>query len=136
MMPADDSVADAAAATVLPFVLGTPRKGMVTPGIVFSNGGNPASVLIITTAAAPCACPICARATRAQTPRKGTTTLPATPAYSDSLPPREIELSGFRRTMMGSEPPGRGALFALMARTVGPVLSAILVKGSMAVESM
>jgi hypothetical protein len=34
-----------------------------------SNGGNPAELLIITTAAAPAFCPKIARATRAHVPR-------------------------------------------------------------------
>jgi hypothetical protein len=62
----------------------------------------------MTTAAAPCACPNCARWIRAQTPRSVTTILPAIceSTYSDSLQPSEMLPSELRSTTMGSGPLG------------------------------
>src|SRR5687767_12267434 len=65
-----------------------PKNGIVTVNgipvsgfevICPSNGGNPESVLIIATAAAPACSPKIARATRAHVPRNVTTSLPTTP---------------------------------------------------------
>src|SRR5437764_1197760 len=119
MLPADVNVADAAGTSVGPLVLGTPRKGMVTPGMVFSNGGKLGSVLIIATAAAPCLWPNVARSMRGQVPRIVTTSLPATSelGYSASLQPSEMEPFALRSTTIGSVPLGNGALLALIART-------------------
>ncbi len=66
----------------------TPTNGIVTPGMVPSNGGRPAALLTMITAAAPAAWPLMARSTRAQTPRWVMTMAPAgMPAYSSGSQP-------------------------------------------------
>src|SRR5918995_5409330 len=113
----------------------TPRNGMVTvngspvSGLEVmgpSNGGNPASVLIIATAAAPACWPKMARATRAQVPRTVTASLPATPAFSKAatLQPRAsfspaVAGSSARTTIGRLVPSVTVAAFALIA-VIGP----------------
>src|SRR5512140_170986 len=86
------AVAPAAAVSVALAVRLTPRNGMVTVNgtpssglnvIGPSNGGRPATLFTITTAAAPACCPKMAFATRAQTPRCTTTIV-----FGGSGPPK------------------------------------------------
>src|SRR5882724_3362943 len=128
---------------------GTPKNGIVTvyaspggsglPVMGPSNGGNPPALLSITTAAAPAFWPKTARATRAQVPRRTTTTLPATPAavYSAGLQPSEIVVALlFSTTTLSMVPLLKVAPFASMACSVVPVLKARFAPGNEGVGSL
>src|SRR5258706_238585 len=126
----------------------TPRNGMVTSlpltGSEMSPSKTPkvGSLLISTTAAAPCRKPNTARSTRAQTPRSATTTLPVIFAgsYSFSSQPRDtpsepvVAVSG--STTMDSEPPGSVALLLFCAFSGPPLFSVRVAPGKVAVESI
>src|SRR5512138_3967456 len=100
-----------AASSALRFAVlsGTPRNGIVTvyfspvsgfPVIGPSYGGKADELFSMTTAAAPAFCPKTARATRAQVPRRVTTSFPATFAfvYSAGSQPSEIVVGFDLRT--------------------------------------
>src|SRR5215472_9695350 len=115
-------------------MLRTPRNGMVTlccspvSGLEVigpSNGGKPAVLLIIATAASPASSPNTALATRAQVPRLVTTTMPAVPAYSALLQPNETDPSALRSTFTLNDPPGSGAPLASIAATESTPLAVL-----------
>ena len=55
--------------------------------------------------------------------------MPAVPAYSALLQPREMEPLAFRSTFTGNEPLGRAAPLASIAVTEAPVLNESVAPG-------
>src|SRR6476660_919028 len=118
------TVVPSAASMAPSVVLGTPRNGIVTSSgswlsgfsVIFpSKGGKDGALLTMSTAAAPARWPKTARATRAHVPRLVITSIPAVPAYSLWLQPREIAPDEVFSTFTGSGPLGSEASLALIA---------------------
>src|SRR4029077_2032999 len=118
----------------------TPRNGIVTAFVLVgsfgsdvilpSNGGRPAVLLTIATAAAPASWPTYALCTRAHAPvvpmlgppRRTTTIVwlrSVVVGYSDAKHPSAIEPSGFFSTRIDNDPLGRAAPLASIAVIAG-----------------